>query len=72
MMFRTIVFLIGFGLAVAGGVSTIAYLNLLAAGHSYIDFLLYIARRPECYLLPFGLLVITISLYIPSENGYEE
>jgi hypothetical protein len=61
-------FLIGFGVAVSGGVSTIAYLNLLATGHGYIEYFLFISKRVECYLLPAGVFTIWISIYFPSNR----
>lgn len=63
MLFSAIVFLVGFGLTVSGGVSIIAYLNLLTTGHSIYDFLTYIMHRPECYLLPLGIILMTVAMY---------
>ena len=63
MLFRAVVLLIGFGLAVSGGVSAIAYLNLLTTGSRLMDYLNYIIKRPECYLLPIGLIMITGAIY---------
>ncbi|GGD18076.1 hypothetical protein N780_03355 [Pontibacillus chungwhensis BH030062] len=57
-------FLVGFGFAVSGGVTIIAYLNFLPAGFSWMDYLIFIKERPECYLLPFGILFITIAVYL--------
>lgn len=55
-------FLIGFGLAIAGGVSIIAYLNFLPAGVSWLEYFLFIRTRLECYFFPLGLLLIFISI----------
>jgi len=63
-----LLFLIGFGLAVAGGVSLIAYLNFLPAGITWLDYLLFIKTRPECYLLPCGFLIMTIAITYGSES----
>lgn len=57
-----LLFLIGFGLAVAGGVTLIAYMNFLPAGITWLDYLLYVKTRPECYLLPIGFLFISIAI----------
>jgi hypothetical protein len=65
MVFRLFLFLIGFGISVAGGVSTIAYLNVLTHGHGLYDYFLFISRRVECYLLPLGVSFIWLSIYIP-------
>ncbi|GAA5416645.1 hypothetical protein Pryu01_01683 [Paraliobacillus ryukyuensis] len=53
------VFLIGFGLAVSGGVTIILYLNLIPAGLSWIEYVTYIATRSECYLFIIGILIIS-------------
>ncbi|MFC4559308.1 hypothetical protein ACFO3D_14000 [Virgibacillus kekensis] len=56
-------FLIGFGLAVAGGVTTIAYMNFIPAGISWTNFFIFISGRPECYFLPVGFLLMAIALF---------
>jgi hypothetical protein len=63
-MIRGFVFLTGFGIAVAGGISTLAYLNLFATGTSILEFFVFIIKRPECYLLPIGMLLVAASLYL--------
>lgn len=59
-----LLFLIGFGLAIAGGVSIIAYLNFLPAGISWVEYFLFIKTRLECYFFPLGLLFIFISIQL--------
>ncbi len=60
---------IGFGFAIAGGVTIIAYLNFLPAGITWIEYFLFIRGRIEVYLLPIGLLMITIIiLRFPSNS----
>ncbi|HZW67447.1 MAG TPA: hypothetical protein VFF20_02360 [Pseudogracilibacillus sp.] len=59
-----LLFLIGFGLAIAGGVSIIAYLNFLPAGISWMEYFLFIKTRLECYFFPLGLLLIFISIQL--------
>ncbi|WP_347230869.1 hypothetical protein [Bacillus sp. LL01] len=54
----------GFGIAVAGGISVLAYLNLFATGMSIIEFITFVFSRPECYLLPIGMLLVTYSIYL--------
>ncbi|WP_078381434.1 hypothetical protein [Sutcliffiella halmapala] len=68
-MIRIFFFLAGFGIAVAGGISTIAYLNLFATGTTMIEFFLFITTRVECYLLPLGVIVVASSLYIPQHEN---
>nr|WP_144545852.1 hypothetical protein [Cytobacillus oceanisediminis] len=69
MLFRAFLLLTGFGIAVSGGVSVIAYLNLLATGHAFKEYLFFITSRPECYLLPAGMLIIWISIYFPFDSN---
>ncbi|AXI08780.1 hypothetical protein CUC15_07560 [Oceanobacillus zhaokaii] len=57
------VFLIGFGLAVTGGVTMIAYLNFLPAGLSWADYFIFIQGRIECYFLPIGILIMAFVIY---------
>jgi hypothetical protein len=66
MLFRALLLLVGFTLTVSGGVSTIAYLNLLATGYDIFDYIFYITKRIECYLLVVGILIIWFSIYFPS------
>ncbi|MUK90584.1 hypothetical protein GMD78_19695 [Ornithinibacillus sp. L9] len=56
-------FLIGFGLAVTGGVTTIAYMNFLPAGVSWVEYFIFIKGRIEFYFLPIGLLIMTLVIY---------
>ncbi|WP_163972176.1 hypothetical protein [Oceanobacillus halotolerans] len=53
-----LLFLTGFGLAVSGGVTIIAYTNFLPAGLTWVDYILFISGRIECYFLPIGLLMM--------------
>jgi hypothetical protein len=68
MIFRLFVLTIGFGLAVSGGISTIAYLNMITAGHGVVEYLSFISKRVECYLLPAGICIIWLSIYWPHQN----
>jgi hypothetical protein len=65
MLFRAFLLLTGFGLAVIGGISAVAYLNLLTTGYEMVDYLRFILKRFECYLLPIGIIVIWGSIYLP-------
>lgn len=55
-------FLIGFGLAVSGGVTIIAYMNFLPAGISWVEYFIFIRTRIECYFLPIGFLFMLIAM----------
>lgn len=57
------IFLIGFGLAVTGGVTLIAYMNFLPAGVSWTEYFIFISGRLECYFLPIGLILMTFVIY---------
>ncbi|MGA9224897.1 MAG: hypothetical protein WB217_00995 [Mesobacillus sp.] len=65
MMYRLILLTIGFSIAVSGGISTIAYLNMIIAGHGFVEYLNFISKRVECYLLPVGIAIIWLSIYWP-------
>lgn len=62
MMFIIFLFLLGFGLAVAGGIILITYMNFIPAGLAWIDFFIFIKERPECYFLPVGFIFMVIAL----------
>ncbi len=66
MIIRIFCFLIGFGFSVIGGSHIIGYLNLLVAGKSFIEYLLFITGRFECYLFIFGILFMFLSLHYAS------
>lgn len=72
MVFRMFILFIGFGLAVSGGVSLIIYLNLLTTGMTIIEYLLFVSTRVECYLFLVGILIITLTIYLPrrKNNNY--
>ncbi|OIU72518.1 hypothetical protein [Rossellomorea aquimaris] len=69
MVFRMFILFIGFGLAVSGGVSLIIYLNLLTTGMTITDYLLFISTRVECYLFLVGILIITVTIYLPRRKN---
>ncbi|EFV78845.1 hypothetical protein M4D56_04870 [Cytobacillus oceanisediminis] len=71
MLFRAFWLLTGFGISVSGGVSVIGYLNLLTTGHTFKEYLYFIISRPECYLLPIGIIIITLSIYFPYSSVNE-
>lgn len=62
-MFYIFLFLIGFGLAVSGGVTIIGYMNFLPAGISWVEYFLFIKGRIECYFLPIGIFMMIIALF---------
>jgi hypothetical protein len=64
-MMRILMYLIGFGISVIGGVTSIAYLNLITPERGWMDYFRFISTRVECYLLPIGIILIWLSLYFP-------
>ncbi|QOY38644.2 hypothetical protein AWH56_015665 [Anaerobacillus isosaccharinicus] len=68
MIFRFFILLIGFGLAVSGGVSIIAYLNYVTAGYTFVYYLKFIAVRVEFHLFLIGLIMIVVSIYTPNSK----
>ncbi len=71
-MGRAFIFLVGFGLAVCGGITTIAYLNLTTTGYTFIEFVQFISKRIECYLIVVGLAMVWISIYFPFESSEKD
>ncbi|MDQ0483531.1 hypothetical protein QO000_002513 [Alkalihalobacillus hemicentroti] len=65
MIVRFFIFLVGFGLSVAGGVTLILELNLIIIGHSLVDYFVYISQTPELYLFASGIIVVWFSVYWP-------
>ncbi|TMW74044.1 hypothetical protein FGB90_00975 [Alteribacter natronophilus] len=69
---RIFALLTGYGFAVAGGVTFIAYLNLFTVGFSFIKYLGFMASRPEFYLFFLGMGLIFGALYFPDQDGDEK
>ncbi|MCE7794876.1 hypothetical protein K8O68_21030 [Salipaludibacillus sp. CUR1] len=63
--------IIGFALAVFGGVSLVAYLNLLTVGYSLQNFLLFLVQRIETYMFAAGIFIIWIIVYFPMKRGHK-
>lgn len=66
-------FLIGFGLAVSGGITIISYMNFLPAGVTWGEYFTFIQTRIECYFLPIGfILMLLVINRIPQLQKKEE
>ncbi|MBB5174832.1 hypothetical protein HNQ41_003055 [Texcoconibacillus texcoconensis] len=65
MVFRIFFLLLGFGFSVSGGISLVAYLNLLTAGYSIIDYFMFITVRIETIFFIIGIFLIWTSIYFP-------
>ena len=63
MIWYIFLFLIGFGLAVSGGVTIIAYMNFLPTGVTWMEYFLFIRSRIECYFLPIGICIMALVIY---------
>ncbi|MBM7644014.1 hypothetical protein JOD45_000205 [Scopulibacillus daqui] len=68
MLFRFFIFLVGFGLAVAGGISIIAYLNIMTTGHGFAEYIFFMSQRIETYLFFTGVFIIWLSIYFPLQK----
>ena len=64
-MLKIFLFLCGFGLTVIGAVYVISYLNLLAFGYKFLEYVNFIIRRIECINLIIGIILIIISIMLP-------
>ncbi|WP_058308147.1 hypothetical protein [Gracilibacillus massiliensis] len=61
-MIYVLIFLVGFGLSISGGISIILYLNFIPAGLTIIDYLAIIQTKIECYFLLIGIIIMGISV----------
>lgn len=68
MILRIFFLFVGFGFAVAGGVTLIVFLNLLATGHDFGGYLSFLTGRFETYLFLGGLFIMWLSIYFPSRQ----
>lgn len=62
VMVYILVFLIGFGFSVSGGVSMILYLNFIPAGLTIVDYVVILQSKIECYFLLVGIVLMGLSL----------
>ena len=61
-MFRILLYILGIILTSIGLFFIIIYLNLLIVGYSFFDFVKFISRRAEVWLLIIGIICIALSL----------
>lgn len=61
-MLSIVIFLIGFGLTISGGVTLILYMNFLPAGISWYEYFHFIVFRIESYFFPVGMIIIYVSI----------
>lgn len=68
---RIFFFLVGFGLTVIGFVYTISYLNLLALGYNFFDYVHFISGRIECIYAVIGIVIVSLAIFLPGGKKYE-
>ncbi|MCK0472630.1 hypothetical protein [Halalkalibacter sp. APA_J-10(15)] len=61
-MIRLFFLILGFVFAVVGGISLVAYLNLLTTGYEFSMYVSFIIRRVELYVFLIGLILILLSI----------
>lgn len=69
MIYRIFFFLIGFGFSTIGFAFIISYLNLITFGYSFTEYVNYIIKRPECIIGIIGLIIISITIFMPGGNN---
>lgn len=68
MLTRIFIFLLGYALTVIGLIYAISYLNLIAIGYNFFEYVNFIIRRIECLYTLFGIILILLSIYLPGGN----
>lgn len=67
-MFRSFMFLFGFGLTIISLSYIIIYLNLLTIGYNFLEYVNFIIRKIECLNIFVGILLMIISIFIGGKN----
>lgn len=70
MLIRIFLFLLGYALTIIGFIYIISYLNLIALGYNFLEYVNFIIRRVECIYSIIGIVLILLSIYIPG-GDYE-
>lgn len=68
MLTRIFIFLLGYALTIIGLIYVISYLNLIAIGYNFFEYVNFIFRRIECLYTLLGLTLIFLSIYLPGGN----
>nr|WP_188696898.1 hypothetical protein [Pullulanibacillus camelliae] len=66
MLVRVFFLFLGFGFAVVGGVTIIAFLNVMTTGEGFYGYIQFMLERVETYLFFAGLVMMWLSIYFPS------
>ena len=64
MLIRIFCFLFGFGITIIGFVYIISYLNLLALGYNFLEYVNFISRRFECLCALFGGVMMSLAINV--------
>ena len=62
MIKKIFLFLTGFGLMIIGFSTIILYINLLALGYNFKEYIIFIIKLPEFYYIFIGFIIVNISL----------
>lgn len=62
MLLRVFLFLIGVVLCATGLCFMILYINILNMGYSFNNYVNFIIRRAECWIILFGIIFIFLSM----------
>lgn len=65
MFTRILIFLLGYALSLIGLIYIITYLNILSLGYNFQFYVNFICRRIECIYFIIGLIIMTLSIYLP-------
>lgn len=63
IIYRLTMFVIGLVLATTGMIFFVLYISLLNYGLTIGEFIVYILKTQEFYLLPFGVFLMFLSLF---------
>lgn len=68
MILKILFLLFGYILMVYGLIYIIIYINLFSFGYTIKEYLIFLFTRGEGYILPLGILLVTIGLNIRKER----
>lgn len=68
MLFRVLLFLIGFGLTTIGFMYIIVYLNLISIGYNFLEYVNFIIRRIECLNAIIGIILMIVATNMGGKN----
>lgn len=68
MLIRIFSFIIGFLLASLSLAFIMLYINIINLGYNFIDFLNFILKKPELYLLFIGIILMMLAFRKDKKN----